>query len=124
MNKDSDLVWIVKDNQRQVHQAIEFWFAPETAKPGQECPPMDFRTAKTVDKGHGRMEERTLNVGSMLNDYLDWPAVRQVFKIERHVTYANISKVHQETQYGITSLTTHEANPEKNTRACPLRMGN
>ena len=113
VDNDGDFVWIVKDNQRQVRQAIEFLFAPETAKPGQGCPPMDFQTAKTVDKGHGRLEERTLTVSSMLNDYLDWPLVQQVFKIERHVTYSSTGKVHQETQYGLTSLAANEADPEK-----------
>lgn len=113
VDNGGDFVWIVKNNQRQVRQAVEFLFAPETAKPGQGCPPMDFQTAKTIDKGHGRLEERTLTVSSMLNDYLDWPTVQQVFKIERHVTYSNTGKVHQETQYGITSLAAHQANPEE-----------
>lgn len=107
-----DFIWIVKDNQRNVRQAIEFLFAPETAKPGRGCPPMDFQTAKTVDKHHGRLEERTITVSSMLNDYLDWPVVQQVFKVERHFTYASTGKVHQETQYGITSLKVEEADPK------------
>lgn len=112
VDNNGDFVWIVKDNQRQTRRAIEFLFTPETVKPGQGCPPMDFQTAKTVDKGHGRLEERTLTVSSMLNEYLDWPAVLQVFKIERLVTYSTIGKVHQETQYGMTSLAAHEASPE------------
>jgi len=45
---------------------------------------MDFQTPKTVDDGHGRLEERTITVSSLLNDYLDWPSVQQVFKLERH----------------------------------------
>ena len=63
---DGDFVWIVKDNQRNSRQAIEFLFAPQTAK--------------TVDKHYGRLEERTITLSSMLNDYLDWPLVQQVFK--------------------------------------------
>jgi predicted transposase YbfD/YdcC len=107
-----DFVWIVKDNQPNVRQAIESLFAPETAKPGQGCPPMDFQTTKTVDKHHGRLEERTITVSSMLNDYLDWPVVQQVFKMERHFTYVSTGKVHQETQYGITSLKVEEVDPK------------
>lgn len=113
VDADGDFVWIVKDNQRNTRQAIEFLFAPQTAKPGQGCPPMDFQTAKTVDKHHGRLEERTITLSSMLNDYLDWPLVQQVFKMERRFTHSNTGKVHQETQYGITSLTVEQANPEK-----------
>ena len=51
--------------------------------PGLGCPPMDFRSAKTVNKAHGRLEERTLTVSSLMNDYLDWPYLGQVFKLER-----------------------------------------
>lgn len=110
---NGDFVWIVKDNQPNTRKAIELLFAPEKAKPGQGCPPMDFQTAKTHDKNHGRIEERKITVSHMLNDYLDWPALQQVFKMERHFTYTSTGKVHQETQYGITSLKADVANPEK-----------
>lgn len=110
---NGDFVWIVKDNQPNTRKAIELLFAPEKAKPGQGCPPMDFQTAKTHDKNHGRIEERKITVSNMLNDYLDWPALQQVFKMERHFTYASTGKVLQETQYGITSLKADVANPEK-----------
>ena len=81
---NGDFVWIIKDNQPNTRRAIELLFAPEKAKPGQGCPPMDFQTAKTHDKHHGRIEERKITVSHMLNDYLDWPALQQVFKMERH----------------------------------------
>ena len=51
--------------------------------PGMGYPPMGFRSAKTVNKAHGRLEERTLTVSSLMNDYLDWPYLGQVFKLER-----------------------------------------
>lgn len=106
-------VWIVKDNQAKTRQAIEQLFAPEQPLPGLGCPPMDFRTAKTVDKQAGRLEERTISVSSMLNDYLDWPHLGQVFKLERNFTCLNTGKVHHEIQYGLTSLTTQESSPER-----------
>ncbi len=37
---------------------------------------------RTVNKGHSRHEERTLTTSSLLNDYLDWPGLAQVFKLE------------------------------------------
>lgn len=110
---NGDFIWIVKDNQRNMRKAIELLFAPEEAKPGQGCPPMDFQTAETHNKDHGRIEARKIAVSSMLNDYLSWPSVHQVFKMERHFTYPSTGKIHQETQYGITSLKTEVANPEK-----------
>jgi len=116
-------IWIVKDNQKLTRQAIELLFSPEKSKPGQGCPAMDFQTARTFDAAHGRSEERTLTVSGMLNDYLDWPAVQQVFKLDRHFILSNTGKVHQETQYGITSLKANQANPEKMLELVRLEWG-
>ena len=110
---EGDFVWIVKDNQRNIRQAIELLFTPEKAKPGQGCHVLDFQTAKTIDKDHGRLEERTITVSAMLNNYLDWPGVQQVFKMERRFTHSSTGKIHPETQYGITSLYAEEANPQR-----------
>lgn len=111
---EGEYVWIVKDNQPLTHQAIELLFAPPLKPiPGQGNPPMDFRTAKTVNKGHGRLEERTITVSSLLNDYLDWPSVNQVFKLERRFTCLATGKIHHEVQYGLTSLTPQQASPER-----------
>jgi predicted transposase YbfD/YdcC len=108
-----DYVWIVKDNQPATRQAIEQLFAPEKPVAGLGCPPMDFQQAKTVNKAHGRLEERTLTVSSLLNDYLDWPEVAQVFQLERRFTDLATGKVDQEVRYGLTSLTRTEASPKR-----------
>jgi predicted transposase YbfD/YdcC len=113
VDASGNFVWIVKDNQKLTRQAIELLFAPEQPKPGQGCPAMDFQTAKTFDANHGRSEERTVTVSSMLNNYLDWPSVQQVFRLDRQFTHATTGKVHQESQFGITSLMANQANPEK-----------
>ena len=108
-----DFVWVVKDNQRLTRQAVEQLFTPAPARPGWNQPPTDFRTAQTVSKAHGRLEERTLTASSLLNDYLDWPALGQVFKLERQFTTLASGAVHREVQYGLTSLTAAEASPER-----------
>jgi predicted transposase YbfD/YdcC len=108
-----EYVWIVKDNQPTTRQAIEQLFAPEKPVPGLGCPSMGFASDKTVDKEHGRIEERRITVSSFLNDYLNWPEVQQVFKLERRVTYLASGKVHQEVVYGLTSLQPEEASPER-----------
>jgi len=100
-------VWIVKDNQANTRQAIEQLFAPEKDIPGLGNPPMDFRSATTVEKQAGRLEERTITVSSMLNDYLDWPHLGQVFKLERRFTQLSTGETEYEVQYGLTSLTAH-----------------
>lgn len=110
---DGDYVWVVKDNQPTTRQAIEQLFTPVKPIPGWGCPPTDFRTAQTVNKTHGRLEERTLTVSSLLNDYLDWPGLGQVFKLERRFTQLATGEVQAEVQYGLTSLTASEASPER-----------
>jgi hypothetical protein len=81
--------------------------------PGWNNPPTDFRTAHTVNKAHGRLEERTLTASSLLKDYLDWPGLGQVFRLERRFTTLATGGVHTEVQYGLTSLTTAEASPDR-----------
>lgn len=103
-----DFVWIVKDNQANTRQAIEQLFAPEKPVLGLGCPPMDFQSAKTTEKQAGRVEERRITVSSMLNDYLDWPHLGQVFKLERRFTILATGEVETEIQYGLTSLTTQK----------------
>jgi predicted transposase YbfD/YdcC len=110
---EGDFVWVVKDNQANTRKAIEQLFAPERPHPGFGCPPMDFRGEKTTKKQAGRIEERTLTTSSLLNDYLDWPHLSQVFKLERRFTYLSTGIVETEIQYGLTSLTAQEADPKR-----------
>jgi len=108
-----DFVWIVKDNQANTRQAIEQLFAPEKSVPGLGCPAMDFQSAQTTEKQSGRIETRQITVSSLMNDYLDWPHLGQVFKLERRFTTLATGEVDTEIQYGLTSLTHQEANPKK-----------
>jgi hypothetical protein len=108
-----NFVWIVNDNQPKTREAIELLFAPEKAIPGIGNPAMDFQSATTTEKQAGRIEERTITVSSLLNDYLDWPHLGQVFKLERRFTYLASGKVESEVQYGLTSLLAKDASPER-----------
>ncbi len=56
---EGDYIWLVKDNQPQLRSDIEQWFAPETHVKGFSPTAKDFQTVRTVNKGHGRHEERT-----------------------------------------------------------------
>ena len=61
------------------------------------------QTATSTDKGHGRLEKRTLTSTTALSDgYLDWPYLGQCFKLVRERTVGG--KTTTETVYGITSL--------------------
>lgn len=105
-------LWTVKGNHPQLLQDLQDWFDDKVALlPGQGCPPKDFRSATVISKGHGRLEVRTLTTSSQLNDFLDWPFLQQVFKLERHTTMSKTGKTRHETVYGVTSLSAEQASP-------------
>jgi predicted transposase YbfD/YdcC len=105
-----DYVWFAKGNQPQMEANIRLWFDPEPNPiPGAGNPPKDFEIVSETNKGHGRIEERTLTVSSQLKDFLDWPGLEQVFKLERHFTSTKTGQTTQQVVYGFTSLTKDEA---------------
>lgn len=97
-----DYLWIVKDNQPQLRDDIEQLFIPEPNELGTAALPTDFTTARTIEKGHGRIEERMLTTSSMLADYTPWPYLAQVFKLES--TVRDAVGVHTTVRYGVTSV--------------------
>jgi hypothetical protein len=62
------------------------------------------RRAETLDKGHGRLEQRRLFASTALNEYVDFPHVAQVCRIEREITEPKSAKQRSETVFAITSL--------------------
>jgi hypothetical protein len=109
-----DYIWFAKGNQPEMEDDIRLWFGPDVEPiPGISYPPKDFETATTVNKGHGRIEKRTITVSSKLNDFLDWPYLEQVFKLERHFTYNKNGQVCDHIVYGFTSLPRDKVSPAK-----------
>ena len=107
-----DYIWLAKGNQPQIEQDIRLWFEPDpTPIPGQSYVPKDFETTQKVNKGHGRLEQRTLTVSSQLQDFLDWPYLQQVFKLERKFTFLKTNKVQEQVVYGFTSLSREKIAP-------------
>lgn len=107
-------LWVVKGNQPQLLQDLQDWFDAEIVLlPGMGCPPKDFRTFTTTSKGHGRIEVRTLTASSQLNDFLDWPFLQQVFRLERFVTVQKTGQTRHEIVYGVTSLSAQQASPDQ-----------
>jgi predicted transposase YbfD/YdcC len=108
-----DYVWTVKGNQDRLEEDIALLFAPEPCVPGFSPSHKDFRTATTREKGHGRLETRTLTASSQLKGYLNWPHAEQVFRLERRFERMVDGKVMEETTYGVTSLTQEQAGPDQ-----------
>ena len=73
----------------------------------------ELARAWEVDKGHGRIETRAIEVTSALAEYLgsDWPGCAQVFRLRR-VRKAG-AKVETEVVVGITSLPRERADAKE-----------
>ena len=102
-----DYVMVVKDNQSQLLQDIQLVFQ----KP--EVLAHTFKTAQTVDAGHGRIEKRRITTSNALVGYSDWPGHQQVFQIERTVVFKKTDQQREQTIYGITSLIPYRAAPDR-----------
>ena len=109
-----EYIWFAKGNQSQMEENIRLWFEPDIEPiPGMNYPPKDFETAREINKGHGRLERRTLTVSSQLNDFLDWPYLEQVFKLERAKISLKTGEIHEQVVYGFTSLMREEITPSR-----------
>ena len=107
-------LWTVKGNQPQLLQDLQDGFdAKVELLPGMGSPPKDFCSATLTSKGHGRIEVRILTTSSQLNDFLDWPFLQQVFKLERFITVLKTGRTRHEIVYGITSLSAVQASPSR-----------
>jgi predicted transposase YbfD/YdcC len=104
VDKGGDYVMIVKENQPRLRADIELVFT---------LPPVGDRqdTARTIDLGHGRIEQRNLTTSEALVGYSDWPGLAQVFELGRHVMIQNTGEERVEVVYGVTSLSPERATP-------------
>jgi predicted transposase YbfD/YdcC len=114
VEENGDFVFPVKENQEKLYKNIQELFAPEYPKPGFGKIQTDFLTAQKVNKGHGRIEMRTITTSEMLNAYSDWPGLAQVYRLERKFEWWRNGvcyRTSKEVEFGITSLSRTEAPP-------------
>jgi predicted transposase YbfD/YdcC len=116
LGAQGDYVFPVKENQPQLYKNIQSLFAPEHPKPGFGKIQTDFLTAQKVNKGHGRIELRTITTSEMLNPYAAWPGLAQVYRLERQFQWRRNGRTYRsssEVEFGITSLTRKQVVPEQ-----------
>ena len=77
---------------------------------------MQFRSAATVEGGHGRIEVRLMETSEDLNEHLDWPGLRQA--AHRVCRRQVDQKTSLEHHYYVTSLPAEVAPPEELERLC------
>jgi predicted transposase YbfD/YdcC len=99
-----DYIWMVKGNQPTLQEDVERFFTIPRQAPGWHLPQMPQETAQRVDKDHGRVETRRITVIPDEENYIQWPGIRQVFQLERHVFNPKKGTKTIELFYGITSM--------------------
>ena len=100
-------LFTVKGNQPTLLSDIRLLLDADTTR---RAP--DF-TDQSPKPEHGRRERRSIWVSSELNDYLDFPGVGQVFAVRRETVEVKSAKQRCEIAYGVTSLTSEVASPER-----------
>lgn len=69
------------------------------------------RVAQSTDKGHGRLEQRTLRTTSILTMHEKWEGLKQGFELKRKRTIKG--ETTEEVVYGMTSLDPEKANAKR-----------
>ncbi|HCI80164.1 MAG TPA: ISAs1 family transposase [Ktedonobacter sp.] len=96
-----------KDNQATVRQDILDFFADPALDQGE------WQTAKTVQKGHGRLDVREIWTSTGMNEWFEreWTGIAQIFKIRRWVKEKD--KEREEIVYGFTNLPRSKASAKR-----------
>ena len=104
LERNGEYVLTVKRNQPILRNTIKALFADANGA----FPPAHV----TFDRGHGHQEIRSITCTAHVAD-LNFPGVYQAWAITREVfdLHSNPLRTRNETVYGITSLTTYQANP-------------
>ena len=101
-DKQAHYIMEVKKNQPTLYEAIAAVELEDYTRP-----------IITLDKGHGRIEQRIVRTSTVLNSYLDWPYLGQIFRIDRHVTNLVGENPHDEVAFGVTDLRPKRASAKR-----------
>jgi predicted transposase YbfD/YdcC len=108
-----DYLFLVKANQPQLLADLSLLFAPPAPakRAGVGILRLPEQQTEITDKGHGRVEIRSIRVSSELKGYSDWPGLDQVFQIRR--SFQSKGEWHEEVRYGVSSLPANLGIPER-----------
>ena len=108
-----DYLVLVKANQPHLLEDLRLLFAPPAPakRAGEGILRLAEQQAHTTNKGHGRMEIRSIRVSSELQGYSDWPGLDQVFQIRRR--WQSKGQWREEVRYGVSSLPATIGIPER-----------
>lgn len=113
----------VKENQKQMYNDIRELFEPFSQTDTSHVHARRFENLHTdadahlqthtyVETAHGFTTTRTLTASTLLNDYIKWPGLAQVYQYQSQRIHTKTGETTHQTQYGITSLTPQDASAE------------
>lgn len=93
MDSGNDYIGALKGNQSGLLKEVETYFGPE-------------QTDMQINKGHGRIEKRTVSICQSLQDIRNWPGLVTVIRVEsdRQLLKQHFIAVQTETRYYIASF--------------------
>lgn len=103
-----DYLMVVKDNQPTLHQDLVTFFQEVGFPQGED----DRQTYVEHDKGHGRLETRTVTCSALIASYLDWPGVQQVVMRRCERVRSRTGQKSERISYAVTSLSRARAGAE------------
>ena len=128
VEQQADYALIVKANHKQMYRALQELFEPLSQTDAIEVETRRFENLYTdagahldthtdVETSREITTTRTLTASTLLNDYIDWPGLAQVYQYQSTREPLKTGEISTTTQYGITSLT-----PEKASAADLLKL--
>lgn len=105
--RNGHYLMVVKKNQASLYEFLDLLFRLPAHPSERE---VWDQVGPTSEKGHGRLETRTLLSGNAHIEDIDWPGVGQVIRRECERIEVKTGKTTREVSYGLTSLTPQQAN--------------
>lgn len=102
LENGGDYLMTVKGNSPILHRSI-----------GEELEKASTRTASSVEKGHGRIESRSIEVAAAASIARDWPHAAQIGRITRVRENVKSGKKQSESVLFVTSQAAAKADPAK-----------
>jgi predicted transposase YbfD/YdcC len=99
-----DYLWFVKDNQPTLHEDVQRFFQEMAHAPGWHIRPLPQTVVEETIKQSGRIETRRLTAIPDEENYLQWPGLNTVFKLERFVVRPQKGDEWSQVVFGVTSL--------------------
>jgi predicted transposase YbfD/YdcC len=104
--RNGHFLMIVKKNQATLYEYLDLLFTLPAHKADRE---VWDRVGPSTEKGHGRLETRTLICGNAHIEDVDWPDVQQVVRRECERINLKTGKRSYEVTYGLVSMKPEQA---------------